>query len=94
MLWCWHSDYLSSIYNSFVVITVKQNYITNYICLQFLCSRYDVELYQRIEKLIGKKLPLHPMVDEEVMLLVERVTEAQRYAKIVSEDLIELNLYP
>ena len=24
------------------------------------------------------------MVDEEVMLLVERVTEAQRYAKIVS----------
>ena len=34
------------------------------------------------------------MVDEEVMLLVERVTEAQRYAKIVSEDLIELNLYP
>ena len=94
MLWCWHSDYLSSIYNSFVVITVKQNYITNYICLQFLCSRYDVELYQRIEKLIGKKLPRHPMVDEEVMLLVERVTEAQRYAKIVSEDLIELNLYP
>ena len=94
ILWCWHSDYLSSIYNSFVVITVKQNYITNYICLQFLCSRYDVELYQRIEKLIGKKLPLHPMVDEEVMLLVERVTEAQRYAKIVSEDLIELNLYP
>ena len=53
-----------------------------------MCSRYDVELYQRIEKLIGKKLPLHPMVDEEVMLLVERVTEAQRYAKIVSVDLI------
>ena len=94
MLWCWRNDYLSSIYSSFIVITVKQNYITNYICLQFLCSRYDVELYQRIEKLIGKKLPLHPMVDEEVMLLVERVTEAQRYAKIVSEDLIELNLYP
>ena len=85
---------MSSIYSSFIVITDKQNYITNYICLQFLCSRYDVELYQRIEKLIGKKLPLHPMVDEEVMLLVERVTEAQRYAKIVSEDLIELNLYP
>ena len=85
---------MSSIYSSFIVITVKQNYITNYICLQFLCSRYDVELYQRIEKLIGKKLPQHPMVDEEVMLLVERVTEAQRYAKIVSEDLIELNLYP
>ena len=45
--------------------------------------RYDVELYQRIEQLIGKKLPQHPMVEEEVMLLVERVTEAQRHAKMV-----------
>ncbi|XP_047144372.1 probable ATP-dependent RNA helicase DDX47 isoform X1 [Hydra vulgaris] len=45
-------------------------------------TQYDVELYQRIEQLIGKKLPLHPMVEEEVMLLVERVTEAQRYAKM------------
>lgn len=49
------------------------------------CSiyRYDVELYQRIEQLIGKKLPLYPTVEEEVMLLMERVTEAQRYAKMV-----------
>lgn len=45
--------------------------------------RYDVELYQRIEQLIGKKLPLYPTVEEEVMLLMERVTEAQRYAKMV-----------
>ena len=50
--------------------------------------RYDVELYQRIEQLIGKKLPAHPMVEEEVMLLVERVTEAQRHAKMVSSPLI------
>lgn len=50
--------------------------------------RYDVELYQRIEQLIGKKLPQHPMVEEEVMLLVERVTEAQRYAKLVSSNTI------
>ena len=48
-----------------------------------MISRYDVELYQRIEQLIGKKLPLHPTIEEEVMLLVERVTEAQRHAKIV-----------
>ena len=48
----------------------------------FFC-RYDVELYQRIEQLIGKKLPLYPTVEEEVMLLMERVTEAQRYAKMV-----------
>ena len=52
----------------------------------FLFSRYDVELYQRIEQLIGKKLPSHPMVEEEVMLLVERVTEAQRHAKMVSNN--------
>lgn len=49
----------------------------------FFNLRYDVELYQRIEQLIGKKLPVHPMVEEEVMLLVERVTEAQRHAKLV-----------
>jgi len=45
-------------------------------------TQYDVELYQRIEQLIGKKLPLYQTVEEEVMLLVERVTEAQRYAKM------------
>lgn len=48
-----------------------------------LFRRYDVELYQRIEQLIGKKLPLYPTVEEEVLLLMERVTEAQRYAKMV-----------
>ena len=51
--------------------------------------RYDVELYQRIEQLIEKKLPQHPMVEEEVMLLVERVTEAQRHARMVNNFLKE-----
>ncbi|XP_037570792.1 probable ATP-dependent RNA helicase DDX47 [Dermacentor silvarum] len=45
-------------------------------------TQYDVELYQRIEHLIGKKLPLYETVEEEVMALVERVTEAQRFAKM------------
>merc|ERR1719292_129717 len=36
-------------------------------------SQYDVELYQRIEQLLGKKLPLYPTVEEEVLLLGERV---------------------
>ena len=49
-----------------------------------LAFRYDVELFQRIEHLIGKKLPLHPTIEEEVMSLVERVSEAQRCAKMVS----------
>jgi hypothetical protein len=42
-------------------------------------------LYQRIEQLIGKRLPKFDVVEEEVMMLVERVTEAQRIAKMVSE---------
>ena len=49
-----------------------------------LSCRYDVELYQRIEQLIDKKLPLYPTVEEEVMGLMERVSEAQRYARMVS----------
>ena len=40
-------------------------------------------MYQRIEQLIGKKLPLHATVEEEVMSLMERVSEAQRHAKMV-----------
>ena len=46
-------------------------------------SQYDVELFQRIEHLIGKKLPIFETHEEEVMLLNERVTEAQRFAKTV-----------
>ena len=49
----------------------------------FLLFRYDVELFQRIEHLIGKKLPLYSTEEEEVMMLMERVTEAQRFAKMV-----------
>lgn len=48
-----------------------------------LPSRYDVELFQRIERLIGKRLPLYLTVEEEVMALMERVSEAQRHAKMV-----------
>ncbi|XP_060705269.1 probable ATP-dependent RNA helicase DDX47 [Hemiscyllium ocellatum] len=45
-------------------------------------TQYDVELFQRIEHLIGKKLPAFPTEEEEVMLLVERVSEAQRFARM------------
>jgi len=45
-------------------------------------TQYDVELYQRIEHLIEKKLPLYKTVEDEVMALTERVSEAQRFAKI------------
>ncbi|XP_072277056.1 probable ATP-dependent RNA helicase DDX47 [Pyxicephalus adspersus] len=45
-------------------------------------TQYDVELFQRIEHMIGKKLPAYPTQEEEVMLLNERVSEAQRIARI------------
>lgn len=46
----------------------------------FLSCRYDVELYQRIEKLIGQKLEEFATEQELVLLLLERVSEAQRMA--------------
>jgi len=51
--------------------------------------QYDVELYQRIEQLLGKKLPLYPTEEEEVMLLGERVAEAQRTARLEQKDMEE-----
>lgn len=46
-----------------------------------LVSQYDIEMYQRIEELIGKKLELYPNVQEEaIAILQERVQEAQRHA--------------
>ncbi|XP_059481128.1 probable ATP-dependent RNA helicase DDX47 [Neocloeon triangulifer] len=50
-------------------------------------TQYDVELYQRIEHLIGKKLPLYPTEEEEVMVLNERVCEAQRTARMEQKDM-------
>merc|ERR1712142_1191425 len=44
--------------------------------------QYDVELYQRIDQLIEKKLPHYPTEEKEVMVLLERVVEAQRLAKM------------
>lgn len=54
--------------------------------------RYDVELFQRIEHLIGKKLPAFPMQEEEVMMLTERVAEAQRFARMVRAGFFTLSL--
>lgn len=38
-----------------------------------LVTQYDVELYQRIEQLIGKKLELHPCEKNDVLKLLERM---------------------
>lgn len=44
-------------------------------------TQYDVELYQRIEQLIGKKLSLYKTEEKDVLILQERVNEAQTIAK-------------
>ena len=46
-------------------------------------TQYDVELFQRIEALIGKQLELYPTEEESVLVFLERVGEAQRYAAMV-----------
>ena len=43
-------------------------------------TQYDVELFQRIEELIGKKMILYPTEEDIVLQLLERVGEAQRVA--------------
>lgn len=50
-------------------------------------TQYDVELYQRIEHLLGTKIPLYPCEMDEVMALQERVGEAQRTAKLELKDI-------
>ncbi|CAD7087976.1 unnamed protein product [Hermetia illucens] len=50
-------------------------------------TQYDVELYQRIEHLLGKQLPLYKCEEDEVLALQERVGEAQRTAKLELKDI-------
>jgi len=46
-----------------------------------LVTQYDVEVYQRLEHLLGHKLPAYDIADEEtVLILLERVSDAQRLA--------------
>jgi ATP-dependent RNA helicase DDX47/RRP3 len=49
-------------------------------------TQYDVELYQRIEHLLGKKLNAYPCEEDVVLLLSERVSEAQRIATLEMKD--------
>merc|ERR1739846_173273 len=44
-------------------------------------SQYDLELYLRIEQLLGRKMPKYETEEEIVMTLAESVAEAQRYAQ-------------
>ncbi|SLM39747.1 atp-dependent rrna helicase rrp3 [Lasallia pustulata] len=52
-------------------------------------TQYDVEIFQRIEAALGKQLKEYPTAKEEVMVLGERVSEAQRVAIREMKDLHE-----
>ena len=43
-------------------------------------TQYDVEVYQRLETLLGTRLPEYKSDEETVLVLLERVSEAQRLA--------------
>lgn len=43
-------------------------------------TQYDIEFFQKIEQLTGLKMEMFPTEREHVMLLLERVMEAQRFA--------------
>eukprot|EP00899_Mesostigma_viride_P026555 jgi/Mesvir1/7084/Mv09192-RA.1 len=45
-----------------------------------ITTQYDVEMYQKIEQLLGKQLEQFPAEEEAVLLLYERVGDAQRFA--------------
>jgi len=47
-----------------------------------LVSQYDVEMYQKIESYLGKQLEVYHTEEETVLILMERVAEAQRYAAV------------
>nr|CAD1824623.1 unnamed protein product [Ananas comosus var. bracteatus] len=47
-----------------------------------LVNQYEVEWYRQIELLIGKELPEYQANKEEVLLLLERVSDARRIAQM------------
>ncbi|KAI9831566.1 MAG: ribosomal RNA processing protein [Sarea resinae] len=54
-----------------------------------LVTQYDVEVWMRVEAALGTKLPEYDVVKDEVMVLSERVGEAQRLAVREMKDLHE-----
>ena len=54
-----------------------------------LVTQYDLELYLRIETALGKKLDQYHAEKEQVLLLQERVGEAQREAILKMKEVHE-----
>lgn len=51
-----------------------------------MVTQYDVELFQKIEQLTGQKMEEYPSEEEAVLLLLERVNEAQRLATMAMKE--------
>lgn len=54
-----------------------------------ITTQYSVEVLMRIEAALGKKLPEHPTVREEVMVFKARVEEANRHARMEMREMDE-----
>lgn len=54
-----------------------------------LVSQYDLHNYREVEELIGKKLDAYPLEEATVLLMLERVGEAQRIAATELRELEE-----
>ena len=53
-----------------------------------MVTQYDVEIYQRLEALLGVKLPAYEVAESTVLLFLERVSEAQRLATREMKELL------
>ncbi|TPX12490.1 uncharacterized protein E0L32_006902 [Thyridium curvatum] len=54
-----------------------------------IVTQYDVEIFKRIEHALGKELPGYKADKEEVMVFKQRVSEAQRHARVEIKELME-----
>ena len=54
-----------------------------------LVTQYDLEYYMRIEQALGKKMDQYEVEKDQVMLLHQRVGEAQREAVLKMKELHE-----
>jgi len=51
-----------------------------------LVTQYDVEIFQKIEQLIGHKLDEYPFDDKHALILADSTSEAARHATIEMKD--------
>lgn len=55
-----------------------------------MVTQYDIEQFQKIERSIGLKMKVYPTEEEMVLVMLDRVLEAQRIASKEVKDAKEL----